>query len=86
MSQLELTQARGPGSQARHGDRLAIETDQIVARAETGRCSVLYLGSGEKVFVQEGLAEIERRIRCARTRAKVAKRFKREMRERKAWG
>ena len=86
MSQVELTQLQWAGKNLKKLGTIAVRTEEIVARAETSRYSVLYLRSGEKLLVQEALEEIEQRSQLSETHRELVKRFKRDMRECKAMG
>lgn len=86
MSQIKVTKVRREGDCAVEMDRLSLDTEEVVARAATDRYSVLYLRSGEKLFVKEALEEIERMSLFTETQREIVKRFKREIRECKAVG
>ena len=86
MSQVELTQLQWAGQNLRKAGPFTIQTEEVVAQAETGHYCVLYLRSGEKVMVRESLAEIERLSVLSQTQRDIEKRFKREMRQCKTMG
>src|SRR4051812_28997709 len=86
MSHVELTQLQWAGRNLKRVGSVTIETQDIVARAQTDRYSVLYVSSGEKILVHETLEEIERLSLFNQTQKEVVKRFKRDMRECKATG
>lgn len=81
-----MTELRWAGKNLRRVGPFPLDTDEVLARAETDSYSVLYLRSGEKLLVQEGLQEIERLAHFNETQREVVKRFKREMRECKSMG
>jgi hypothetical protein len=83
---LELTQLCWAGKNLRRVGPILIETEQIVAQAETAHYSVLYLRCGNKVLVREGLGEINRLQHLTDTARTVLKRFKRDIRECKTMG
>ncbi len=80
MSQVEVTKLQRAGTGLKQAGKVAIQTRDIVAQAETGDCSVLYLRSGEKLLVQEGLDQIERQKHASETQHEIVKLFKRRMR------
>ena len=86
MSQVELTQLQWAGSNLRRIGTITVETADIVARADLDRYSVLYLRSGQKVFVKEPVQEIERMAALTEAQRETIKRFKRDIRECKAMG
>ena len=86
MSQVELTQLRWAGKNLKQVGTVIVQSDDIVARLESKHHSVLYLGSGEKILVQESLDEIDRLTAVPQTQRELLKRFKRDIRECKAMG
>jgi len=63
-----------------------VELDQVAAQAQTERYAVLYLRSGEKLLVEESLAEIQDAARFTELQRELRKRFKREIRDHKNAG
>src|ERR1041385_7097879 len=59
MAQVELTQLLWAGENLRGAGKTMVEMEDVVARAETDRYSVLYLRSGRKLFIEERLEEID---------------------------
>lgn len=86
MCRVELTRLEWVGEDRRCASRVSVDLESVAAQAQTADCSVLYLRSGEKLFVQETLEEIERLRSLKQVHAELSKRCKREIRKRRSAG
>ena len=86
MRRAELTRLKAVGHDRCHASRVLVDLESVAAQAQSSHGSVLYLRSGEKLFVQETLEEIERLRSVRFGHAELIKRCKREIRKRRAAG
>jgi hypothetical protein len=86
MCRVELTRLKWLGQDWRCATRVRVDLEAVAAQAQTAECSVLYLRSGEKLFIQETLEEIERLRSLKQVHSELSKRCKREIRKRRSAG